>query len=51
MVSDIQHGGQGAADISKTVADLGGALHPEQETDLAVEKRIAFRFELKKQLF
>ncbi|EAD6991147.1 chemotaxis protein CheA [Listeria monocytogenes] len=38
MVSDIQHGGQGAADISKTVADLEALLHPEQETDLAVEK-------------
>lgn len=47
MVSDIQHGGQGAADISKTVADLEALLHPEQETDLAVEKtyRIQIRIE------
>ncbi|MBC6148976.1 chemotaxis protein CheA [Listeria innocua] len=47
MVSDIQHGGQGAADISKTVADLEALLHPEQETDLAVEKtyRIAIQIE------
>ncbi|HCJ4448794.1 TPA: chemotaxis protein CheA [Listeria innocua] len=47
MVSDIQHGGQGAADISKTVADLEALLHPEQETDTAVEKtyRIAIQIE------
>ncbi|EAC2546637.1 chemotaxis protein CheA [Listeria monocytogenes] len=47
MVSDIQHGGQGAADISKTVADLEALLHPEQETDLTVEKtyRIAIQIE------
>ncbi|HBM3472915.1 TPA: chemotaxis protein CheA [Listeria innocua] len=47
MVSDIQHGGQGAADISKTVADLEVLLHPEQETDTAVEKtyRIAIQIE------
>ncbi|MBC6116542.1 chemotaxis protein CheA [Listeria innocua] len=47
MVSDIQHGGQGAADISKTVADLEALLHPEQEIDLAVEKtyRIAIQIE------
>ncbi|MBC2118910.1 chemotaxis protein CheA [Listeria marthii] len=38
MVSDIQHGGQGAADITKTVADLEALLHPEQETDAAIEK-------------
>ncbi|HBN5101288.1 TPA: chemotaxis protein CheA [Listeria innocua] len=47
MVSDIQHGGQGATDISKTVADLEALLHPEQETDTAVEKtyRIAIQIE------
>ncbi|WP_213089187.1 hypothetical protein, partial [Escherichia coli] len=38
---------QGAADISKTVADLEALLHPEQETDLTVEKtyRIAIQIE------
>ncbi|MBC1903905.1 chemotaxis protein CheA [Listeria innocua] len=47
MVSDIQHGGQGAADISKTVADLEALLHPEQETGLAVEAtyRISIQIE------
>ncbi|EAE2994770.1 chemotaxis protein CheA, partial [Listeria monocytogenes] len=46
MVSDIQHGGQGAADISKTVADLEALLHPEQETDLAVEKTYRIQIQI-----
>lgn len=47
MVSDIQHGGQGAADISKTVADLEALLHPGQETGLALEAtyRISIQIE------
>ncbi|EGP4508519.1 chemotaxis protein CheA [Listeria monocytogenes] len=46
MVSDIQHGGQGAADISKTVADLEALLHPEQETDLAIEKTYRIQIQI-----
>ncbi|MBC1808092.1 chemotaxis protein CheA [Listeria sp. FSL L7-0993] len=46
MVSDIQHGGQGAADITKTVADLEALLHPEQETDLAVEKTYRIQIQI-----
>ncbi|EKF1561125.1 chemotaxis protein CheA [Listeria monocytogenes] len=46
MVSDIQHGGQGAADISKTVADLEALLHSEQETDLAVEKTYRIQIQI-----
>ncbi|MBC1496475.1 chemotaxis protein CheA [Listeria welshimeri] len=46
MVSDIQHGGQGAADITKTVADLEALLHPEQEAELVVEKTYRIQIQI-----
>ncbi|MBC1666664.1 chemotaxis protein CheA [Listeria welshimeri] len=46
MVSDIQHGGQGAADITKTVADLEALLHPEQEDELVVEKTYRIQIQI-----
>ncbi|MBC1368525.1 chemotaxis protein CheA [Listeria welshimeri] len=48
MVSDIQHGGQGAADITKTVADLEALLHPEQEAELVVEKTYRIQIQIEK---
>ncbi|MBF2464438.1 chemotaxis protein CheA [Listeria welshimeri] len=46
MVSDIQHGGQGAADITKTVSDLEALLHPEQEAELVVEKTYRIQIQI-----
>lgn len=46
MVSDIQHGGQGAADITKTVADLEALLRPEQEAELVVEKTYRIQIQI-----
>ncbi|MBC1606493.1 chemotaxis protein CheA [Listeria welshimeri] len=46
MVSDIQHGGQGAADITKTVVDLEALLHPEQEAELVVEKTYRIQIQI-----
>ncbi|MBC1694562.1 chemotaxis protein CheA [Listeria welshimeri] len=46
MVSDIQHGGQGAADITKTVANLEALLHPEQEAELVVEKTYRIQIQI-----
>ncbi|MBF2568793.1 chemotaxis protein CheA [Listeria welshimeri] len=46
MVSDIQHGGQGAEDITKTVADLEALLHPEQEAELVVEKTYRIQIQI-----
>ncbi|MBF2638390.1 chemotaxis protein CheA [Listeria welshimeri] len=46
MVSDIQHGGQGTADITKTVSDLEALLHPEQEAELVVEKTYRIQIQI-----
>ncbi|MBC1831444.1 chemotaxis protein CheA [Listeria seeligeri] len=45
MVSDIQHGGQGAADITKTVADLEALLSPEQEEPTEATYQISIKIE------
>ncbi|CAM2362653.1 chemotaxis protein CheA [Listeria seeligeri] len=45
MVSDIQHGGQGAADITKTVADLEALLSPEQEESTEATYQISIKIE------
>ncbi|MBF2523807.1 chemotaxis protein CheA [Listeria seeligeri] len=45
MVSDIQHGGQGAADITKTVADLEALLSPEQEGSTEATYQISIKIE------
>ncbi|PZG44285.1 chemotaxis protein CheA [Listeria ivanovii] len=45
MVSDIQQGGQGAADITKTVADLEALLHPDQEKTTEVTYQISIKIE------
>ncbi|AHI55211.1 chemotaxis protein CheA [Listeria ivanovii] len=45
MVSDIQQGGQGAADITKTVADLEALLHPEQEKTTEATYQISIKIE------
>lgn len=45
MVSDIQHGGQGAADITKTVADLEALLSPEQEESTEATYKISIKIE------
>ncbi|MBM5607521.1 chemotaxis protein CheA [Listeria ivanovii] len=45
MVSDIQHGGQGTADITKTVADLEALLSPEQEESTEATYQISIKIE------
>lgn len=45
MVSDIQHGGQGAADITKTVADLEALLSPEQQESTEATYQISIKIE------
>ncbi|PZG40594.1 chemotaxis protein CheA [Listeria ivanovii] len=45
MVSDIQQGGQGAADITKTVADLEALLHPDQEKTTEATYQISIKIE------